>query len=255
MMKEKEPIRFLSEGAGNFDPFQGERILIVCDFDGTACSVDLGSSILDRFAGEGWRDIDRAYCADEIGSRIAYTKVAPLFRGSRGQMVEYVRSNAILDPYFADFYRFCLKRGYDLKIASDGLDFYIEAVLKKHDLTDIEFYSNTAIFGQGDGMSIAFPYQNNLCGKCGACKTNIVRGFYSRYDRIIYIGDSYSDVCPSQRADLVFAKYILYEKCRQNGTACIYYNNFHDIMDCLTNYSFAGTTGVAAESAREPSTI
>lgn len=234
-MNDEKQSPFFSEKIGDFDHFPGERILIICDFDGTACSVDMGSSILDRFAGEGWRDIDRAYTTESIGSRIAYTRVAPLFRGSKGQMVEYARSNAKLDPYFADFYRFCLRRGYDLKIASDGLDFYIEAVLKKHDLADIDFFSNAAIFGQEEGMSIAFPYLNDLCGKCGACKTNILKGFHSRYDRIIYIGDSYSDVCPSKTADLVFAKHILYKKCRQNGTACIHYNNFRDIINCLAN--------------------
>lgn len=235
MIVAEKPLGIPARKGGDADLCRGKGILVICDFDGTACRVDMGNMVLNRFAGEGWRDIDRAYCTDEIGSRIAYTRVAPLFRGSRGQMVEYARSKAALDPYFADFYRFCLKRGYDLKIASDGLDFYIDAVLEKHDLTDIEFYSNTAIFGQGDSMSIAFPYLNNLCGRCGACKTNIVRGFHSHYDRIIYIGDSYSDVCPSKNADLVFAKHILYEKCRQNGTACIYYNNFRDIMNCLTN--------------------
>ncbi len=192
----------------------------------------MGSKILDRFAGKGWRDIDRAYCTDEIGSRMAYLKVAPLFRGTRGQMVEYVHRNATLDPYFADFYRFCCERGFDLKIASDGLDFYIEAVLERYGLADIEFFSNAATFRK-EGMTISFPYVNDLCGKCGTCKNSIVKGYYDRYKRIIYVGDSYSDVCPSQTADLVFAKYILYEKCRQNGTACIYYETFRDVMDYL----------------------
>jgi 2-hydroxy-3-keto-5-methylthiopentenyl-1-phosphate phosphatase len=57
-----------------------------------------------------------------------------------------------------------------------------------------------------------------------------------RYNRIIYIGDSYSDVCPSRIADLVFAKFILYEKCRENGTACIRYDNFSDVMEYLIGY-------------------
>src|SRR3972149_6895515 len=165
-MDEKRQCPFPSEIAGDSKQFQGERILIICDFDGTACSVDMGSKILDRFAGEGWRDIDRAYSTDEIGSRMAYLKVAPLFRGTRGQMVEYVHRNAILDPYFADFYRFCRERGFDLKIASDGLDFYIEAVLKRPGLSAIEFFSNATNFRK-EGIQITFPYVNDQCGKCG----------------------------------------------------------------------------------------
>ncbi len=208
--------------------------VVVCDFDGTVCNVDMGNKILDRFADEGWREIDRAYSIDEIGSRVAYTRVASLVRGERGQMEEYVHRHALLDPYFAEFYMFCAGRGYDLKIASDGLDFYISAILQKHGLDDIEFFSNAVTFFSGEGLSIDFPYLNHLCGKCGTCKTNIVKGFSSQYQRIIYIGDSYSDVCPAKNADLVFAKYILYDKCRKNGTPCIQYENFHDIMDYLS---------------------
>jgi 2-hydroxy-3-keto-5-methylthiopentenyl-1-phosphate phosphatase len=131
---------FSPAGMTALEPLPGERTLIICDFDGTACSVDMGSKILDRFAGEGWRDIDRAFCTAEIGSRVAYMKIAALMRGSREQMVEYVHTHAALDPYFADFYRFCMERGYDLKIASDGLDFYIATVLHNYGLADIEFF-------------------------------------------------------------------------------------------------------------------
>ena len=235
MMEEKEPILFPSPKAPGFDSSQGGKILIICDFDGTACNVDMGNQILCRFAGEGWRDIDRAYSVDAIGSRLAYTMVASLLRGSKRQMVDYALRNAALDPYFADFYRFCIQHGYDLKIASDGLDFYIESILRKYGLADIEYYSNTTTFWRGAGISINFPYVNDLCGKCGTCKRGILKEFYPSYDRIIYIGDSYSDVCPSQAADIVFAKYILYERCRQNGTDCVHYENFRDIMDYLVN--------------------
>ena len=31
-----------------------EKILILCDFDGTASTVDVGNELLDRFTGDGW---------------------------------------------------------------------------------------------------------------------------------------------------------------------------------------------------------
>jgi hypothetical protein len=37
----------------------GERLLVVCDFDGTVCRVDMGNALLERFA-EGWEEIDRS---------------------------------------------------------------------------------------------------------------------------------------------------------------------------------------------------
>jgi 2,3-diketo-5-methylthio-1-phosphopentane phosphatase len=237
MIVAERPSGIPARKSGDAGQSRGKGILVICDFDGTACGVDMGNMVLNRFAGESWREIDRAYCTDEIGSRAAYLKVASLIRGSKGQMVEYVRSEANLDPYFADFYRFCRGRGYTLKIASDGLDFYIEAILGMYGLSDIEYFSNTATFGLGEGISIAFPHVNNLCGKCGTCKSSIVKDFAARFDQVIYVGDSYSDVCPARAADVVFAKHILYEKCRQNGTTCIRYRNFRDVRDHMAiNY-------------------
>ncbi len=210
------------------------KTLIVCDFDGTACTVDMGNRILDRFAGDEWRTLDRAYSANKIGSRLAYLKIGPLFHGRRDETVEFVRAEESLDPYFVEFYRFCRERGYDLKIVSDGLDFYIETVLEKHGLAHIEYFSNTATFTGGAGLLIGFPHVSERCGRCGTCKSGIVKSHRAWYEHIVYIGDSYSDVCASGTADLVFAKPILYEKCLENGTACVRYENFRDIMDYLS---------------------
>jgi 2,3-diketo-5-methylthio-1-phosphopentane phosphatase len=206
------------------------RMLILCDFDGTISTVDMGNEILNRFTDKGWEEIDRAYCAGEIGSRVAYTQVAPLFTGSKSQMLEFVSSREKIDPHFLEFYRFCQTKGVDLKIVSDGLDFYIDAILKRNNLHDIEFFSNVTVFRNDNKLSIEFPRMNDKCEKCGTCKKGVLRDYRSNYDRVIYVGNGYSDVCPAKDADLVFAKEVLYEKCRQDGTACVHYENFRDIL-------------------------
>jgi 2-hydroxy-3-keto-5-methylthiopentenyl-1-phosphate phosphatase len=209
------------------------RMLVLCDFDGTVSTVDMGNEILNRFTDKGWEEIDRAYCAGEIGSRAAYTQVASLFTGSRAQMLEFVSSREMMDPHFLEFYRFCQSKGVDLKIVSDGLDFYIDAILKNNNLEDIEFFSNVTVFHDGNKLSIEFPRMNDECEKCGTCKKGVLRDHRSDYDRVIYVGNGYSDVCPAKDADLVFAKEVLYETCRQDGTACVHYENFQDILDYL----------------------
>jgi 2-hydroxy-3-keto-5-methylthiopentenyl-1-phosphate phosphatase len=212
---------------------KNQRILVLCDFDGTICTVDMGNKILNRFTGEGWEEIDRAYCADEIGSRDAYTQVSSLFRGTRPQMLEFVLNYERLDPYFSDFYQFCRNKGIHLKIVSDGLDFYIDAILRKHNLQDIEFFSNVVVFPDSNTLFIEFPRINNQCEKCGTCKNSVLKQYRLEYDRVIYVGNGHSDVCPAKDADLVFAKDVLYEKCVQNGTSCIHYENFGDIREYL----------------------
>jgi len=193
----------------------------------------MGNEILNRFTGEGWSEIDRAYCAGEIGSRDAYSRIVSLLKGSKSQMLEFVSATEKLDPHFPEFYTYCREKQMDVKIVSDGLDFYIDAILKKYNLQDIEYFSNVVEFRNGNALSIAFPRMNIQCEKCGTCKSDVLNEYRGSYDRVIYIGNGYSDICPAKDADMVFAKDILYEKCKQNGTACVLYENFYDIRAFL----------------------
>src|SRR5512138_1768014 len=113
-----------------------ERLLVVCDFDGTVCRVDLCNEILDHFAGD-WEAIDRAYAAGEVGSRAAYGRIAPLIRTNRPQVMDFILEHERLDPFFKGFLDFCRRRQIDLKIVSDGLDACVGATLRKHSL-DVE---------------------------------------------------------------------------------------------------------------------
>jgi len=216
---------------GSFGGCPGERLLVVCDFDGTICRVDMGNEILDQFAGD-WEAIDRAYAAGEIGSRAAYRRIAPLFRANRPQLLDFILQHERLDPFFPEFLSFCRGRKIDLKIVSDGLDFYIEAVLRKYDL-DVEFYSNRLIFQEDDRIEFDFSPESEKCGRCGTCKRSLLDRFRPDHDRIIYVGDGHSDICAARMADQIFAKDILYEKCMDNGTPCIRYDDFGDIRRCL----------------------
>jgi len=205
--------------------------LVVCDFDGTVCSVDMCNEILERFAGD-WEAIDRSYASGEFGSREAYRRIAPLIAASRSQMLDFVLSEERLDPSFPEFLRFCGERGIGLKIVSDGLDFYIETLLGKQGLV-CETFSNRVIFRGEGGIDVAFPEMNEACGRCGTCKRSLLDRFRQEYGRIFYVGDGHSDVCAARAADRVFGKPILYEKCMQNGTPCTPYRDFGDLLPLL----------------------
>lgn len=220
-------------------------MLVLADFDGTACTIDLGNSFLGAFAADGWQEIDRSYSANEIGSRNAYGRVAALIRASKDAVFDHVRENGRLDPHFDGFYRFCREQGMDLKIISDGLDFYIDAVLRMHGLAEIQYYCNYAVFLEGNKMRVDFPEALQDCGRCGTCKTGIVKNYRKHYQRIIYIGDSYSDMCAAKEADLVFAKDALLEKYRANGTPCIPFVNFRDVEDYLRKMNSSKQKGEA----------
>ena len=218
--------------------FQQKKALVISDFDGTICTVDMGNKVLSRFTGKSWKAVDREYIKGSIGSRAAYSRIAPEMAATPGRLHAYVSRLGRIDPFFAGFYRLAREKGLDVKIVSDGLDFYIRTVMKKHHLDEIEFFSNTVVFGEGDSLKFEFPEANALCGRCGTCKNKILHDHRLMYEKIIYIGDGHSDICPSRSADFVFAKGVLLKKCEEEGTPPYRpFRNFSEITEYLeTNF-------------------
>ncbi|MEN6466567.1 MAG: MtnX-like HAD-IB family phosphatase [Syntrophaceae bacterium] len=209
--------------------------LVICDFDGTISRRDVGHEVLKHFSGSRWVEIDTAYRKGEMGSMDAYTLIASFIKIDPDELRSFLDSHAELDPGFKKFYEFCDAAGMDVKIVSDGLDFYIQDILSRNGLAQIDYYANSLVIGDDHSVSIGFPHSNGECRKCGTCKSNILAALKDKYSRVIYIGDGYSDVCPAKSADLVFGKKTLYLKCRENGTDCILYSAFETIHDILKN--------------------
>ena len=212
-----------------------KRALILSDFDGTICKADIGHAVLREFTGKSWDELDREYVKGTMGSRAAYVKIAPLIAGNREKMKEFILARGKLARGFSPFYHLCGKKNLDVKIVSDGLDFYIRSILEQHGFPDIEFYSNVLEFGAGDSLAIKFPGMNALCGRCGTCKNSVLHSFRLMYEQIIYIGDGHSDICPSRSADLVFAKGVLLKKYREENIPCIPFEDFSTINKYLKN--------------------
>ncbi|NPU85677.1 MAG: MtnX-like HAD-IB family phosphatase [Syntrophaceae bacterium] len=225
------------------------KVLVLCDFDGTISRTDVGNRLFNRFTGRGWQEIDEAYCRGEIGSREAYTRVAAILEGDRERMLAFVLREAELDGHFPAFRRFCRETGLDLIIVSDGLDFYINAVLRKHGLEDIPIHANRTLFRAGKPPSIEFPWASEDCGRCGTCKRGILRSRRGRYDVIVYVGNGHSDVCPSAEADLVFAKGVLLQICQERHRSCVPFENFSDVLDFL-NSNPSRSSGAGHECLR-----
>jgi len=210
-----------------------KRALILSDFDGTICKADIGNAVLNEFTRKSWDELDREYIKGAMGSRAAYEKIVPLIAGNRAKMKEFVLARGKLARGFLPFYQLCGKKNLDVKIVSDGLDFYIRSILEQHGFTDIEFFSNEVEFGADDSLAIQFPKMNALCGRCGTCKNSVLHSFRLMYEQIIYIGDGHSDMCPSRSADLVFAKGVLLKKCQEENIPCIPFDDFSTINKYL----------------------
>jgi len=210
------------------------RHLILCDFDGTISVRDMGYELLCAFTRGNWEKIDRLYRDGKVGSKEAYERIARICRVTPEEMESSIMERSGIDPYFGRFHEYCLRKGIDLKIVSDGFDIYIKRLLEHHGLPLMPIFSNRISFKRGGRIRFEYPRHNSDCGLCGTCKREILLEERPFYDLITYIGNGYSDRCAAQEADRIYAKEVLFEIFVREGTECIYFDHFGEIMNDLS---------------------
>lgn len=205
------------------------KIAILCDFDGTVAQDDVGALFFKTFSnGGGSREIVERWKRGEISSRECLEREAELVRVSRSELDRFIKKRK-LDPYFKDFHDFAKKRDMEVVIMSDGLDYYIENMLVRNGLGEIDFYANHLKFTNGN-LEIEFPHYDTMeCTDCACCKTHRLRRYHEHGYYVVYVGDGWSDRCPSEAADMVFAKGALLEFCRRNNIRHVEFRNFRDV--------------------------
>jgi 2,3-diketo-5-methylthio-1-phosphopentane phosphatase len=213
-------------------------IAVLCDFDGTVATEDVGNLLFRRFSEDGRSmEVVEAWRRGEISSRECLERECALARASKEDIDRFLKERR-LDPYFRDFLDFARRRKFPVVILSDGLDYYIEWLLMRHGVGDVEVYANHLVLGDHT-LSVEFPYYDLLdCTDCGNCKKYHLEKIRERGHAIVYVGDGYSDRCPAEAADLVIAKGVLLEHCRRKGIPCLTYQSFRDVERHLLELFF-----------------
>lgn len=206
-----------------------KKIAILCDFDGTVAREDVGNLLFKTFSNGGdARGVVEKWRRGEISSRECLEREAEMARARRCDLDEFIQDRR-LDPYFKDFCDFAKKRGMEVVIVSDGLDYYIESMLVRNGLGGIDFFANRLKFDD-DILRLEFPHFDLLnCQDCACCKTHHLYRYRDEGYYIIYVGDGLSDACPCATADLVFAKGQLREFCEKTGINYVEFANFRDV--------------------------
>ncbi len=224
---------------------------IFVDFDGTITRGDVGDALFERFGGERSLRAVAAYRRGDISAVECFIEECRAC-GSvpADELREFLRTREI-DPTFAAFAAWCRERSFNLTILSDGMDYYIRAILERHDLAHVPFRANrldvvpSAAPGRVE-FRPSFPHTDEVCDRCASCKRNHMLTAAGEGDVIIYAGEGYSDRCPVQFADLVFAKDELLRHCEAGSIAYYPYSSFADVRRRLETISPGGGDGGTA---------
>ncbi len=216
-----------------------EAIRLYVDFDGTVTDQDVGNGIFKRFirpelTAQGWHDkIIDEWKAEQLSSLQCLTLECANSVATEDEMREELE-NYPLTPGFTETAHFCRDNGIPLMVLSDGLDYYIDFLLKKNGLDFVEYRANHLIFGSGT-LGVEFPHSDYGCGKCGNCKRWHMRTHNRPGEHVIYVGDGYSDRYAIKNADVVFARRDLEDYCKSEDIDHHTFADFFDVLSYLEN--------------------
>lgn len=222
-------------------------IRIFIDFDGTITKQDVGDSMFLKFGGEICKDILDKFYSEQYNAIECYQLECKACGQVDIDILNSFIDNQEIDESFLTFIQYCQQKGYECNIVSDGMDYYIDRILKRFKLDTLKVFSNKLELQRVNSLSKvffkpSFPFTDEECKRCACCKRNLIVTISGEQDIIVYIGDGYSDRCPVRYADVIFAKDALLKYCKQQKIPCFEYKTFQDIMKQLDDMNQYSTT-------------
>jgi 2-hydroxy-3-keto-5-methylthiopentenyl-1-phosphate phosphatase len=189
---------------------------------------------LDAFANGDWRQLLTQYREGKISVGHFNTKAFAMVKADKPTLLQFVKSQAKIRAGFHQLLAYCHRKGFKFIIVSNGLDFYIETILRDIGIDDIEVFAAQTRFGPS-GIDVRYidPEGNQLMD---SFKEAHVRLFRDRGYRVIYAGNGISDISPSRQAHWVFATGELltyYKEMNLNCTPFIDLNNIVEGLESL----------------------
>ena len=212
---------------------------VLLDFDDTAAEQNVAEMLLTRFGDPTWQDVRGRFRAGELNLK-EYQEIA--FRNIQANvttMQDHVRSHANLRPYFNELSVYCQENSIPFAIVSQGLDFYIEALLAKEGHAQVPVYAvNTSFSDQG----IAYEYRHTRAGqeKQGNSKGLVVEQYQQQGYHIFYAGDGMSDFEAATRADVLYAHRTLAQECTRSNIPFRPFTDFQDMFHAVREYHCNG---------------
>lgn len=207
-------------------------LTVICDFDGTISTKDIGDDFFDSFGQIQPHNIrfkDGEISIYEYWRTVAGTLPPDITQAEIEQYTEGVE----IDPYFHAFLKLLRENGLQPLILSDGFENYIRPVLEREGLGHLELFSNRLELREdgAEGPRPVHPYSKDGCEcKSAVCKRAVQCLLVPKGGIAVYIGDGLSDFCPAESSDIVFAKGKLAKWCNENSLPHYPFKSFYQVM-------------------------
>jgi 2-hydroxy-3-keto-5-methylthiopentenyl-1-phosphate phosphatase len=210
---------------------QPTKTLVQCDFDGTITEEDVSFAMLDAFAEGDWRALHRQYEEAKISVGRFNEAAFAMVKTDRKSLLKAIEGKVKIRPGFPEMVACCRRKGFRLVIVSNGLDFYIEEILKDLGLTGMEVFAARTRFHRG-GLKVQYVGPDGQMLD-SSFKEAYVDLFLGQGYRIIYAGNGDSDFQPARKCHYVLATGNLLTRCRQAKLDCIPFSDFNEVVSVL----------------------
>ena len=221
------------------NPGHGDRRppAVLTDFDDTAAAQNVAELLLHRFGDPTWTDVRERFRQGELSLKEYQEITFRQMRADKATMQDYVRQHANFRENFAELADFCIERAAPMCIVSQGLDFYIRALLDDSGHSNMPVHAVRTIFDPSGriveyGYDFAYPDAPEL----GNSKALMVRRFQEQGYHVFFAGDGRSDFEAGEIADTVFAHRQMAEMCGDAGIPYTPFTDFGPVLDAVRDY-------------------
>ena len=203
-------------------------MIVQCDFDGTIIKNNLSVLLRQRYAGGDWHKIESDYFNGYLTVEQSNKLQFALIKEPKEKLQEFACQHIEIRQGFVEFVTYCLENSIEFVIVSSGLDFYIEPVLTRIEVTDLELHCGLTFFSD-NGIIVSYTDPGGRIINEGF-KRKYLASLKKRGENVIYVGDGLSDLEAARGADYIFATAQLLKLLSTESIPCHNFSDFYDIL-------------------------
>lgn len=212
-----------------------KNFAFVSDFDGTLTEKDFYKIITDDYLKDEVSSMYQDWRNKKIKDKDYLGYIFKNIRRNEDEIYEDIMKISI-DPYASEFVKNIKNAGGDFIIVSAGTSYYINKIIEKHDIDNVEIYSNKGVY-KDNGIHFVLDEKNEFYSDIyGIDKMKVVKSLKSKYDKIFYAGDSEPDLNAALLADVIFARGSLVQLLKKENKPFFEFKTFSDIWEKVIIY-------------------
>lgn len=203
----------------------------VSDFDGTISKEDFYWMIIYKYFPEG-HELYRNWKKGELRDVEFLGIVFASIKQSEEQLIDFIHSIEI-DEYVPAFIKTVQENGGDFIVLSAGANYYIDHLLEKYEVEQVDVYANESFF-HNDHIRLNIDKSRwHYSERYGIDKSKVIQKLKENYETVYFIGDSEPDSHPAEYADKTFAKGKLQQLLDEREIPYKPVDTFKEVEECL----------------------